>query len=158
MYLKIQPYRQTTLSNQTFNKHSTKYYGPYQVIQRIGNVAYKFSLPTHVAVQNTFHVSKLKACYAFSQVLNHPPLVDIASPYCVEPDQVLDRKMIKRGDTVVAEILVQWKDIPYEQATWKDFAKIKFRFPTFLLCGQERFLRREEYYNFYIVNSEVVVN
>ncbi|KAH0729666.1 hypothetical protein KY290_000785 [Solanum tuberosum] len=123
VYLQIQPYRQTTLSNQTFNKLSAKYFGPYQVIQRIGKVAYKLSLPTHVAVHATFHVSQLKPCYAFPEVLNHPPLVDIASPYCVEPDQVLDRKTIKRGNKVIAEILVQWKDIPSEQATWEDFAK-----------------------------------
>lgn len=132
VYLKIQPYRQITLSNQTFNKLVAKYYGPYQVIQRIGNVAYKLSLLAHVAIHPTFHVSQLKPCYAVPEVLNHPPLVDIANPYCVEPDKVLARRMIKMGNKAVAQILVQWKDMPSEQATWEDFAKMKLRFPTFL--------------------------
>lgn len=55
--LKIQPYRQTTLSNQYFNKLSAKYYRPYQAVQRIGKVAYKLPLPVHVAIHPIFHVS-----------------------------------------------------------------------------------------------------
>lgn len=57
VYLKIQPYRQFTMSNKHFSKLSAKYYGPYQILQRIGPVAYKLSLPSQVAIHHTFHVS-----------------------------------------------------------------------------------------------------
>lgn len=57
VYLKIQPYRQLSLSNQPFKKLSAKYYSPCQVLQKVGTVAYKLSLPDYVALRATFHVS-----------------------------------------------------------------------------------------------------
>ncbi|XP_019266920.1 PREDICTED: uncharacterized protein LOC109244312 [Nicotiana attenuata] len=106
-----------TLSNHSFTKLSAKYYGPYQILQKIGPVAYKLSLPSHVAIHPTFHVSQLKPCYAIPDKINHPPVIDVTSPYCVEPQEVLGRRMIKRGNKAVPQILVQWSQMTKEQAT-----------------------------------------
>ncbi|GJT13868.1 putative reverse transcriptase domain-containing protein [Tanacetum coccineum] len=41
------------------------YVGPFNVLEKVGSVAYKLELPQELSrVQNTFHVSKLKKCYA----------------------------------------------------------------------------------------------
>ena len=48
VYLKIQPYRHTTLSNTHFHKLVARYYGPYKVLEMIGNVAYNMELPTNL--------------------------------------------------------------------------------------------------------------
>jgi len=43
--LKLQPYTQSSVANRPFPKLAYKYYGPYTILQRIGQVAYKLQMP-----------------------------------------------------------------------------------------------------------------
>jgi hypothetical protein len=45
VYLKIQPYRHTSLSIHRSLKLHSKFYGPFRVLEKIGKVAYKLLLP-----------------------------------------------------------------------------------------------------------------
>nr|GFC50136.1 putative reverse transcriptase domain-containing protein [Tanacetum cinerariifolium] len=46
-------------------KLNPRYVGPFKVLERVGDVAYKLDLPEELSrVQNTFHVSNLKKCHA----------------------------------------------------------------------------------------------
>ncbi|GJZ53068.1 hypothetical protein Tco_0607953 [Tanacetum coccineum] len=46
-------------------KLNPRYVGPFKVIERVGEVAYKLKLPEEFSrVHNTFHVSNLKKCHA----------------------------------------------------------------------------------------------
>lgn len=56
VFLKLQPYTQSSVASRANHKLSFKYYGPYQVIQCINDVAYKLQLPDHSAVHPVFHV------------------------------------------------------------------------------------------------------
>ena len=59
VYLRLQPYR--SISHKTFNKLSPRFYGPFQVLQKIGAVTYKLDLPPGSQIHPVFHVSYLKA-------------------------------------------------------------------------------------------------
>lgn len=45
VYLRLQPYRQNSLKNGKSFKLSPHYFGPYQVVEKIGTVAYRVQLP-----------------------------------------------------------------------------------------------------------------
>lgn len=41
VYIKLQPYRQTSVNKSINQKLFAKYFGPYQVIEKVGRVAYQ---------------------------------------------------------------------------------------------------------------------
>ena len=45
VYLKLRPYRQHSLARKKCEKLAPEYYGPYKIIEEIGEVAYRLMLP-----------------------------------------------------------------------------------------------------------------
>jgi hypothetical protein len=59
VFLRLQPYKQTSLKVQGHQKLAPKFYGPYQTLQHIGKMAYKLALPASSKIHLVFHVSCL---------------------------------------------------------------------------------------------------
>ena len=75
VYLKIQPYRLKSLATRVNKKLSPRYYGPFEVVEKVGKVAYKLLLPLDSRVHPIFHVSLLKKCIAENVVSQPLPTV-----------------------------------------------------------------------------------
>ena len=60
VFLRLQPYMQSSLKNNGARKLNPRFYGPYRVIRRIGKVDYELELPEGSKIHNVFHVSCLK--------------------------------------------------------------------------------------------------
>lgn len=73
VYLKMQPFRQNTIAKGRTHKLSPRYAGPFQVIERIGPVAYKLRLPVQAKIHNVFHVVLLKKKVGNESVVSELP-------------------------------------------------------------------------------------
>lgn len=137
VYLRLQPYKQATVQFRANNKLSPRFYGPYQIIQKVGQVAYKLRLPPSSHIHPVFHVSLLKKKLGqlVAAQVELPPVTEegILEP---EPIAILERKLVKYKGRPAMQILVQWANTTPEEATWEFYTHIQAKFPTFLPCGQ----------------------
>ena len=58
--MRLQPYRQSSLKKSGAEKLKPRFYGPYRIMRRVGEVAYELELPKESKIHNVFHVSCLK--------------------------------------------------------------------------------------------------
>jgi ribosomal protein L21E len=125
VYMKLQPYVQSTMAARSNKKLSFRFYGPYKVLQRVGKVAYKLELPEGSRIHPVIHVSQLKK-HAPKDVVVTEVLTSISTdPFQVQqPDKILHTRVIQRGANLIKQVLVQWSSMPAEMATWEDEADV----------------------------------
>jgi hypothetical protein len=59
VYLRVRP-RKSSLKMGACTKLAPQYCGPFEVLDRVGPIAYRLALPPIVKSHNVFHVSLLK--------------------------------------------------------------------------------------------------
>ncbi|GMJ07956.1 hypothetical protein HRI_004464800 [Hibiscus trionum] len=131
VYLKLQPYRQQSVSLRRCHKLAPKWFGPFLILEKVGKVAYKLQLPVGSKVHPTFHVSQLKKHIGSAIVQSDLPVLGPDGTIIKEPVKILDRRMVKRGNRAVTEVLVEWTNSFPEDATWELYHKLKLDFPHF---------------------------
>ncbi|OAP08286.1 hypothetical protein AXX17_AT2G06770 [Arabidopsis thaliana] len=137
VYLKLRPYRQHSVTRRVCQKLATKYYGLFEVLERIGKAAYRLKLHEGSKIHPVFHVSLLK--FVLGQAAEVNPLPDIygeIGEFTVEPEEILDTRYNEEG---YLEGLIQWKGLSSQENTWVIVKELLAQFPTFALGDKLHF-------------------
>jgi hypothetical protein len=51
--------------------------------------------------------------------------------FLVEPDAILQRRLVNKGSKVALQWLIQWSNLPIDEATWEYAYEIKRKWPEF---------------------------
>jgi len=120
VYLRLQPYHQTSIKKNGVEKLKPRFYGPYKVSRRIGEVAYEIELPSRSKIHNVFHVSCLKKALGQQVIVTEeiPPL-DEEGQLILIPEEVLEVREKRLRNMSIEEYLIKWKNLPIEDASWE---------------------------------------
>ena len=101
-------------------KLSPRFIGPFPILDRVGEVAYRLALPTSLAgVHDVFHVSQLRRYIPDpSHELDYSDLhVEPDHTFVEYPVRILDRRVKQLRSRIVPMFLVQWARRSPEEAT-----------------------------------------
>ena len=131
VYLRLQPYRQMSVSMRKNLKLFPRFYGPYQILEKMGGVSYKLNLPPGFKIHPVFHVSLLKKQLGTAvMVYDTLPYVDNAEGKVLPRPKVALEYRTKKG---VTEVLVHCEGLSPADATWDNLNDMQLRFQSFVL-------------------------
>ncbi|GJY83890.1 putative reverse transcriptase domain-containing protein [Tanacetum coccineum] len=129
--LKVSPWKGVVRFGKR-GKLNPRYVGPFKVIERVGEVAYKLELPEELSrVHNTFHVSNLKKCHTDEPLT--VPLdglhLDDNIVLFEEPLEVVGREVKRLKQSRIPIVKVRWNSKRDPEFTWECEDQFKKKYP-----------------------------
>nr|GFC92562.1 putative reverse transcriptase domain-containing protein [Tanacetum cinerariifolium] len=129
--LKVSPWKGVVRFGKR-RKLNPRYVGPFKVLERIGDVAYKLDLPKELSrVHNTFHVSNLKKCHADEPLA--VPLdglhFDDKLHFVDEPVEIVDREVKWLKQSRIPLVNVRWNSKRVLEFTWEREDQFQKKYP-----------------------------
>ncbi|MCO5557660.1 hypothetical protein L7F22_011228 [Adiantum nelumboides] len=111
-----------------YAKLAKRYYGPFQILKPISEMAYQLKLPNHWLIHNAFHVSLLKPYKgepSSEAITEDPPKVEDQEEV-LQPFSILrhEDKVLRHGKTI-RRYLIKFKNYPFEDARWMQGIQLK---------------------------------
>ena len=131
VFLKIAPVKGIVRFGKK-GKLSPRFVGPFEILEKVGKVAYRLALPPSLEkVHNVFHVSLLRKYVADpSHVLNYEPLeLSQDLTYMEKPVQILDRKEKELRNKKISLVRVLWRNSKIEESTWEREDEMRSKYP-----------------------------
>ncbi|GKB50555.1 putative reverse transcriptase domain-containing protein [Tanacetum coccineum] len=129
--LKVSPWKGVVRFGKR-GKLNPRYVGPFKVIERVGEVAYKLELLEELSrVHNTFHVSNLKKCHVDEPLV--VPLdglkLDDKLHFVEEPIEIVDREVKRLKRSRIPLVKVRWNSKRGPEFTWEREDQFKKKYP-----------------------------
>nr|GFA41844.1 putative reverse transcriptase domain-containing protein [Tanacetum cinerariifolium] len=137
--LKVSPWK-GVIRFRKCGKLSPRYIGPFEIIERIGPVAYKLELLEKLhGIHSTFHVSNLKKCLADKNLVI--PLEEVQLDdklhFIEEPVEIVDREMKQLKQSRIPIVKVRWNSRRGPEYTREREDFFKRNYPHLFLCNQK---------------------
>ncbi|KAL0545083.1 hypothetical protein IC582_020224 [Cucumis melo] len=131
VFLKVAPMRGVVRFERR-GKLSPRFVGPFEILERIGPVAYRLALPPSLStVHDVFHVSMLRKYVPDpSHVVDYEPLeIDENLSYTERPVEVLAREVKTLRNKEIPLVKVLWRNHRVEEATWERKDDMRSSYP-----------------------------
>ena len=129
--LKVSPWKGLIRFGQK-GKLSPRFIGLYEVLEKVGNIAYEIALPPHRQhIHNVFHVSMLKKYIPDSNQVIEYEQVEIQPDlsYVEQPIEILVRKEKVLRNRFVPIVKVLWRNPRVEETTWELESDMLAKYP-----------------------------
>ncbi|GJR76357.1 putative reverse transcriptase domain-containing protein [Tanacetum coccineum] len=129
--LKVSPWKGVVRFGKR-GKLNPRYVGPFKVLEKVGEVAYKLELPEELSrVHNTFHVSNLKKCHADEPLA--VPLdglhLDDKLHFVEEPLEIVGHEVKRLKRSRIPLVKVRWNSKRGPEFTWEREDQFKKKYP-----------------------------
>ncbi|GJW80420.1 reverse transcriptase domain-containing protein [Tanacetum coccineum] len=129
--LKVSPWKGVVRFGKK-GKLAPRYVGPFEIVERVGPVAYRLKLPQELnCVHDTFHVSNLKKCLADPDV--QVPLdeieIDENLRFVEEPIEIVERDVKKLKRRRIPLVKVRWNSRQGAEYTWEREDQFQKKYP-----------------------------
>ena len=131
VFLKVSPWKKIMRFGQK-GKLSPRFIGPYEILERVGPVAYKLALPPELdKIHNVFHVSMLRRYRSDpSHVLPVESIeVNPDLTYNEEPILIQAREVKQLRNKRIPLVKVLWRNHSGKEATWEREEDMRTQYP-----------------------------
>ena len=121
VFLKVSPWKKVMRFGEN-GKLSPRFIGSYEVIEKVGPVAYKLALPPKLEkIHNIFHVSMLRRYMSNPSHVVSSETIELRPDltYEEEPVEILAREVTKLQKKRIPLVKILWKNHKTKEATWE---------------------------------------
>ncbi|PKU59199.1 hypothetical protein MA16_Dca026721 [Dendrobium catenatum] len=111
VFLKVSPMKGVQTFGKT-GKLSPRFIGPYEIIEKIGNMPYRLDLPVHMqGIHNVFHISVLRKYVSDDSKRIQSKSIGLQPDlkYIEEPERILDYDVKQLRHKAIPFVKILWK-------------------------------------------------
>ena len=131
MFLKVSPIKGVMRFGKK-EKLAPTYIGPFEILERIGMVAYRLALPPNMSqVHPVFHISMLRKYISDPSCVLQPQSVELNEDLTFEeePVAIVDYQVRQLRSKVIPMVKVLWRSNNVEENTWEIEAEMRAMYP-----------------------------
>jgi hypothetical protein len=129
VFLKVKSNR-SSLKLGNCSKLEAHYCGPFEILERIGPVAYMIALSASMSVHNVFHVSLLKKYIPdANHVIDWNVIQVEQGAFQVYLVHILDQKIKQLRNRAIGRVKVQWIWYGLQDASWEHEDEMRVDYP-----------------------------